>query len=504
MRTIIIFVLLVTSFGVYSQQWSSIDFEFYNLEPTNILKLPDGNMGVMSEQDKFDARAGELDYITNIFYVVSPEGQVLYKNILNSPAGLFVGFTIFDEENVFVPYTKWQSPLVTYCSEDSISIGETHRRGMNRQFFLLDMVVNVFDSIYNVNGYCEEPYHLGGAIHENDLVFVTEEYWSQDVSDQTYSFQRHDLNGNELSSFEYTSSENRIKKKQQGIFLDGKMLFSTNLRTVDSTLAPIDYPRYPGVVEYDLNTDNVAIINTELLGNNFSSICDFAEYAYDPSSFIVPFIKYDPLGDEYSIGRMDKDYNLLWRKIIPAPVKIIGLSNGNIVVLSPARETFTIFLFDENGALLAERKYDNPLNALEYKPVSFTVLNDEKTFVVAGQQGRDTTIARGFGNVDRRVGLMTHSLDSLNQVSSTVDRDFKTKINLFPNPISNSFSVEIPESEKSFSLQIFSTLGQKVFDEKSISSKDKIDTSELSNGVFFYEIVTENRIRKSGKIVIAN
>ncbi len=217
----------------------------------------------------------------------------------------------------------------------------------------------------------------------------------------------------------------------------------------------------------------------------------------------MPYFRYDGLGDEYSIGRMDENYNLLWRKIIPSPIKIIGLSNGNIAVLSLSGKSFNVFLFDENGVLLAKKKYDNPLNASEYKPVSFTVLNNEKTFVVAGIQGRDTTIARGFGNVDERIGLMTHSLDSLDKVSNIYTPSFLYEIKVLPNPTSESISIEIPQNKKSYSMHIFSTIGQKVLSEKEILSSENIDISGMSNGVYFYEIITENGFRKSGKIMIA-
>lgn len=503
MKYLFFSLAMIAFVEIRAQIWSMIDFEYFDLQPTEILKLPDGNVGVMSDKRKFDTRIGEPNYVTDVFYVVTPEGQIEYENILNTPESIYTDFTVFDEENIFVPYTKWLPPLVTYCSEDSISIGETHRRGVNRQFFFLDRVVNVFDSTFNENGYCEHPDYLAGAIHENDLLFITQEAWGNWGSDKTYRFQRHDLNGNELSNFELIDTANKIPRTQQGIFLDGKMLFLTNLSTIDSTLIPLDYPRYPGIVEYDLNSDRVSIINTGWLGNNFSQICDIAQYDFDPTSFIVPYHRYDPSGDEYSIGRMDKEYNLLWRKIIPAPVKIIGLSNGNIAVISPARQTFTVFLFDENGVLLAEKKYDNPLNAFEYKPVSFALLNDEKTFVVVGLQGRDTTIARGFGNVDYRVGLMTHSLDSLDKVSSTFFPTFQESIKVFPNPANESISIKIPQTEMSFSMQIFSSLGQRVLSKKAFLPNKKINVSRLSNGLYYYEIITEKGLRKSGKIVIA-
>lgn len=85
-------------------------------------------------------------------------------------------------------------------------------------------------------------------------------------------------------------------------------------------------------------------------------------------------------------------------------------------------------------------------------------------------------------------------IDELNSILST---------NLYPNPIKDNLTFEIESNTKeAFTLTIIDVLGKKVKDLTINSKITNIQLSDLKSGIYFYELKNENKIVKTGKIIM--
>jgi len=65
-------------------------------------------------------------------------------------------------------------------------------------------------------------------------------------------------------------------------------------------------------------------------------------------------------------------------------------------------------------------------------------------------------------------------------------------IKIYPNPVTDSFSIKLPEDLKIKTIDIFDTSGKLV--KNSISQSDKIDVSYLSSGIYFIKVKTDKGV----------
>ncbi len=68
---------------------------------------------------------------------------------------------------------------------------------------------------------------------------------------------------------------------------------------------------------------------------------------------------------------------------------------------------------------------------------------------------------------------------------------------IFPNPSQGKFSIEAKGD-----LIIYSVLGEKIYSQKLVSEKTEIDLADKPNGIYFYQIISQEKIIATGKLVI--
>jgi hypothetical protein len=95
------------------------------------------------------------------------------------------------------------------------------------------------------------------------------------------------------------------------------------------------------------------------------------------------------------------------------------------------------------------------------------------------------------------------SFTTVDLTTSVSELELHTKINLFPNPTSGLFTIDF-ESQKSLSLEVYSSTGIKVLNKKSIpGNRFDIDISGNRPGVYFVVLRTkDNRIAGRQKIIL--
>ena len=74
-------------------------------------------------------------------------------------------------------------------------------------------------------------------------------------------------------------------------------------------------------------------------------------------------------------------------------------------------------------------------------------------------------------------------------------------INIFPNPTSGILNL-VSDSFKSLEIKIFNTLGEIIYNQNNLSGKTRIDISNQPQGIYFYQLQSDKKILKTGKIII--
>lgn len=90
----------------------------------------------------------------------------------------------------------------------------------------------------------------------------------------------------------------------------------------------------------------------------------------------------------------------------------------------------------------------------------------------------------------------------INYLTSTgivENNDLFSNVSVFPNPVIDYFSVK--GLKEPVDLKLFDLLGKTVLELKVASENSNIDVQHLVNGVYFYELHTDNGAFKNGKLV---
>lgn len=75
-------------------------------------------------------------------------------------------------------------------------------------------------------------------------------------------------------------------------------------------------------------------------------------------------------------------------------------------------------------------------------------------------------------------------------ISEAQRLDFAT----FPNPASNSLTVQLPSGTEKATVQFYDYIGRLAFTQKVTNAKNSIDVNSLSKGVYILKVVTEDKI----------
>lgn len=86
--------------------------------------------------------------------------------------------------------------------------------------------------------------------------------------------------------------------------------------------------------------------------------------------------------------------------------------------------------------------------------------------------------------------------------STGVEEGFDSGISVYPNPVSDFIFIETPEEISNVAFRLFSGNGQTVFERNLKSNHEKIDLSDFSKGVYFYEILDGKQVLRTGKIIL--
>ncbi|MBW6481615.1 MAG: T9SS type A sorting domain-containing protein [Vicingaceae bacterium] len=77
-----------------------------------------------------------------------------------------------------------------------------------------------------------------------------------------------------------------------------------------------------------------------------------------------------------------------------------------------------------------------------------------------------------------------------------------SKVQVYPNPVNSELTISIEDVSGIYLLNIYQISGKLIIEEKLNKSLSNIDVSLLENGIYFYEIISENGERLTGKVSV--
>ncbi|MGB0390860.1 MAG: DUF4465 domain-containing protein [Salibacteraceae bacterium] len=244
--------------------------------------------------------------------------------------------------------------------------------------------------------------------------------------------------------------------------------------------------------EADTNNEYNILINDKdpddiLLGSNISVISDFSQAA---SQILGSgLLKLSPNNGAYGWDTLqyelkDKD-NLrdsAWVKLLFNEMPLV--MNDTFFFNEPSKDTLIdVFVndIDENISVAQVSILQQP------ELGSVSVVNNTIKYTTPTQSGTDTiryALTDEFGLIDSGMVFLNNAfLSSINEMA------IQTKVNLYPNPVSDYLFID---SETTFdSFLVFDLNGNTIINESMIYS-NKIDLSSLTKGMYFVKLTALN------------
>lgn len=73
---------------------------------------------------------------------------------------------------------------------------------------------------------------------------------------------------------------------------------------------------------------------------------------------------------------------------------------------------------------------------------------------------------------------------------------------IYPNPFTNQINVKLNSSEiNQYELRLYTVLAEEIMSKNITSNSTTINTSNLSSGIYFYKVIGDNQVIKSGKLI---
>ncbi|MDX5346167.1 MAG: T9SS type A sorting domain-containing protein, partial [Hymenobacteraceae bacterium] len=204
-----------------------------------------------------------------------------------------------------------------------------------------------------------------------------------------------------------------------------------------------------------------------------------------------------------SVIKLDSSLNTVWHYKHPVTPgrdllfkAITELPDSSILVLSSSYGTFInnqfeLLQFSAQGQLM----HTYPFTSSISQQVSLqegTYLGDSIVYV-AGRSRLPKTTTFYNDSYKAKISFKNQAVGVANALPEPV-------VAVYPNPVSNTVSITLPEHVLQAELQLISSSGQEVLTRKLKAASTEADLSQLPPGLYFYRIFTENGV-KTGKLV---
>ena len=90
-----------------------------------------------------------------------------------------------------------------------------------------------------------------------------------------------------------------------------------------------------------------------------------------------------------------------------------------------------------------------------------------------------------------------------NTTTAIIENNTETKIAVYPNPNKGVFSVQISNfASQTFIIEVFNLVGESVYSGSITSDNTQIDLQSQPNGVYFFKLIGNKGVLKTGKVIV--
>lgn len=222
--------------------------------------------------------------------------------------------------------------------------------------------------------------------------------------------------------------------------------------------------------------------------------------------FVLDYINTPAIGDNITItGTVDEYFNYT---TIENPSVLVVNSSGNTLPTPTTLTTLAVNAEQYEGVLVKVTGATCTVDTITNGNGEWTVNDGSGALIVDNKMFSFNAVVSIAYNV---TGVVDYSFSNFKllprdmndvQISTSIDEFDNIKVSVYPNPVQNFINFEV--NANNYSVRIVDITGKTVNNTISTSSKHRVNTANLNNGIYFYTIINNNgSIITTNKFVVA-
>lgn len=222
--------------------------------------------------------------------------------------------------------------------------------------------------------------------------------------------------------------------------------------------------------------------------------------------FVLDYANDPTIGDNITItGTVDEYFNYT---TVENPSVFVVNSSGNTLPAALALTTLAVnaeqyegVLVKVSGATCTADTATNGNGEWTINDGSGALIVDNKMFSYNAITSTDYNVTGVVDYSFSNFKLLPRDMNDV-QISTSINEVDNIKVSVYPNPVQNFINFEV--NANNYSVKIVDITGKTVSNTISTSSKHKVNTANLNNGIYFYTIINNNgNVITTNKFVVA-
>lgn len=222
--------------------------------------------------------------------------------------------------------------------------------------------------------------------------------------------------------------------------------------------------------------------------------------------FVLDYVNNPTIGDNVTItGTVDEYFNYT---TVENPSVFVVNSSGNTLPAALALTTLAVnaeqyegVLVKVSGATCTADTATNGNGEWTINDGSGALIVDNKMFSYNAITSTDYNVTGVVDYSFSNFKLLPRDVNDV-QVSTSINEFDNIKVSVYPNPVQNFINFEV--NANNYSVRIVDITGKTVSNTISTSSKHRVNTANLNNGIYFYTIINNNgSVITTNKFVVA-
>lgn len=222
--------------------------------------------------------------------------------------------------------------------------------------------------------------------------------------------------------------------------------------------------------------------------------------------FVLDYVNNPTIGDNVTItGTVDEFFNYT---TVENPSVFVVNSSGNTLPAALALTTLAVNAEQYEGVLVKVTGASCTADTATNGNGEWTINDNSGALIVDNKMFSYNAITFVDYNV---TGVVDYSFSNFKllprdandvQISTSINEFDNIKVSVYPNPVQNFINFEV--NANNYSVRIVDITGKTVNNTISTSSKHRVNTANLNNGIYFYTIINNNgSVITTNKFVVA-